>query len=264
MRRVWLGLGMALGLAGCGGPPPPPVVYKPLDFSYLPPITLKVATVNVTNAYVPGPDEANLIAQAPEAPANAVTDLLNRRLIPSGAPGSATVTIETASLDEQGGSLIGTMTVDVQVASANGLDTGSVEASVTHTDAAPDPNASQAEVQAALYAMTKTLTDELNDRLQYELQHNLGMWIVYNTGLGVTPSGGGASAIVATPLPGPGAAPAGAAPAAAPAPGAAPPPAPAGTTPPPAANGLPLGSLPLGTLPLGTVPVPPSGNGQLQ
>ncbi len=206
MKRRWLGLGLGVGLAGCGGPPPAPVVYKPLDYSYLPPITLKVATVNVQNVYVPGPDEANLIGQDPEAPANAVTDLLNRRLIPSGAPGTASVTIETASLDEQGASLIGTMTVDVQVTSGNGLDTGSVEASVTHTDPAPDPNASQADVQAALYAMTKTLTDSLNDRLQYELQRNLGRWIVYGTGAGVSPAGGGG--IVATPLPGPGAAPA--------------------------------------------------------
>jgi len=248
VKRRWLGLGLGVGLAGCGGPPPAPVVYKPLDYSYLPPITLKVATVNVQNVYVPGPDEANLIGQDPEAPANAVTDLLNRRLIPSGAPGTASVTIETASLDEQGASLIGTMTVDVQVTSGNGLDTGSVEASVTHTDPAPDPNASQADVQAALYAMTKTLTDSLNDRLQYELQRNLGKWIVYGTGAGVSPAGGGG--IVATPLPGPGAAPAAA-------PGTPQPLVPAGAAPnAPGPNGLPPGSLPLGTLPIGTLPVP--------
>ncbi len=246
-------LALTFSLAACSSAPPPaPVVYKPLDYSYLPPLTLRVASVNVQNTYVPGPDEATLIGQAPEAPANAVSDLLNLRLIPSGAPGVANVTIETASLDESGGNLTGTMTVRVDVASADGRSTGFTEASVTHSEAAPDNNASQEDLRAALFGMTKTLTEDLNNRLQYQLQHNLASWMVYGANAGAAPVVSGASpvsgGILATPLPGPG----------------------AGTAPPPGApvlapgNTLPPGSLPLGTLPMGSVPVPANGSGVSQ
>jgi hypothetical protein len=241
---------LALALASCGGPPPPPVVYKPLDYSYLPPIRLRVANINVQNTYVPGPDEATLIGQDPEAPANALLDMLNRRVIPSGAPGQANVTIETASLDESGANLTGTMTVRVDLAGPNGA-TGFTEASVTHSEAAPDPNASPDDVRAALYGLTKQLMDQMNVQLQYQLQHNLGPWVVYGSGagaapVGTTPASGG---IVATPLTGPGGAPQ-----------PLQPPASSG----PINNTLPKGSLPLGTLPVGTLTVKPSGSGVSQ
>ncbi len=245
-----------LSIAACGGgPPPAPIVYKPIDFSYLPPLTLRVASVNVENTYVPGPDEATLIGEDPEAPANALSDLLSRRLVPSGAPGVANVTIETASLDEGGGNLTGTMAVRVDVASADGRRTGFTEASVSHSETAPDNNASEEDVRAALYNMTKTLTEDLNDRLQYQLQHDLASWMVYGGGAGVAPvvsgeAGAASGGIVATPLPGPSApqalAPASGTPALAP------------------GNTLPPGSLPLGVLPAGSVPVPAAGSGVSQ
>lgn len=259
MRVRLLGFGLALGLAGCGGgPPPAPIVFKPIDFSYLPPITLRVANVNVQSVYVPGPDEATLIGQDPEAPANAVSDLLNRRLIPSGAPGTANVTIEQASLDESGGLLSGTMAVRVEVTTPDGRSHGYTEASVSHIEAAPDSNASEEDVRAALYGITKELVSDLNDRLQYQLQQNLGQWIVYSSGpVGVPVGGAAPGAIIATPLPGPGtpaAAPAGTVPQqlVVPSPGA--PAAP--SVPATPNNSLPPGSLPLGTLPLGSMPMP--------
>ncbi len=262
MRFRLLGFGLALGLAGCGGgPPPAPIVFKPIDFSYLPPITLRVANVNVQNVYVPGLDEATLIGEDPEAPANAISDLLNRRLIPSGAPGTANVTIEQASLDESGGVLSGTMAVRVEVATPDGRSHGYTEASVTHSQTAPDSNASEEDVRAALYGITKELVSDLNDRLQYQLQQNLGPWIVYGGGPGGVPVGGAAPGpIIATPLPGPGtpaAMPAGTAPQplVVPTPGVATAPVSPSVTATPD-NALPPGSLPLGTLPLGAGPMP--------
>jgi hypothetical protein len=231
-----------------------------LDYSYLPPISLRVASVNVQNVYVPSPDDATLIGEAPEAPANALLDMLNRRLIPSGAPGTATVTVETASLDESGGNLTGTLAVRVDLSGPRGAS-GFTEANVSHTQAAPDSGASPDDVRAALYGLTKNLMDQMNVQLQYQLQHDLGPWVVYNTGaaaapVGVTPGSGG---IVATPLPGPGGAAAAGPPAASLAPGSPPVPPPV-----PATNTLPPGSLPLGTLPLGTLPAPPPGGGVTQ
>ena len=198
-RRCWL----LPACAGCSSPPPPQT-FPPLNYSYLPPITLKVAAVNVVDQSVPDPGAAGLMAQDPANPVATLTDTLNRRLIPGGTPGTATATIEAASIDQAGPNLTGVMTVRVDVQSANGLSTGYTIASATHSATLPDdPN----QMPAALYDMTKQLMDGINVQLQYQLQHNLGSWIVYtpNAALGYgTPAAAGYAngAIQATPLTG--------------------------------------------------------------
>jgi len=198
MIRRLLPMVAAAGLAGCGGSPPPPS-FPPLDYSYLPPITLRVATINVVNGYTPDPGAATLLGQDPETPGDALTGELNHRLLPSGAPGNATATIETASIDQIGGNLTGTLTVQVNVSSADGLRTGYTEASVTQSDPAPDPTSSETDVQAALYQLTKELMNQMNVQLQYQVEHNLGSWVVNGPGAGAA-SGAPASGIEAAPL----------------------------------------------------------------
>ena len=129
--RHLLPLAPLMALAGCGSTPTPPQNFAPLDYSYLPPIVLKVSTLNVANNYVPTPGQATLIGQDPEPPATALGNMLNHRLVASGAPGTGTVTIQNASIDQVGGNLTGTMTVDVNLASPDGNATGYTEASVS-------------------------------------------------------------------------------------------------------------------------------------
>jgi hypothetical protein len=232
----------AATLAGCGdSPPPPPQVFPPLDYSYLPPILLNVANLTVQNTYVPDPGAATLIGEDPEAPANALTAMLQHRLVADGMPGNGTVTIENASIEQAGGNYVGVMTVRLDVASPDGRKTGFTEASVTVTQTAPDSDATQNQTQAALYSITKQLMDQMNVQLQYQIQHNLGSWVSYTPnaaaalGSSAIPNGG----IEATPLtaPGPG--------------------APAAITP---ATGAPASALPegtLGTLPIDSLPPAP-------
>jgi hypothetical protein len=227
-----------LALAACGGSPPPTVVYHPLDYSYLPPITLKVAVVNVQNNYVPDPAAATLLGQDPEPPATAMMDVATRRLVANGTPGTANFTVETASISQIGGNLVGTLAIRLDVVSADGRRNGFTEASVSHSQTAPDSDASPADVQAALYGMTKQLMDSMNVQMQYQIQRNLGDWVVYAPNAAAAPvssGGAGSGAIIATPLAGPGTGP------------AATVPAPASPTAP-----LPLGSGVLGTLPVTT------------
>lgn len=201
MRRI-LAFGLALGLAACGGPPPPPpVVYKPLDYSYLPPITLRVASVNVTNNYVPDPAAATLIGQDPEPPATALLDVATRRLVANGTPGTANFTVENASIAQVGGNIVGTLTARLDVKSADGRKNGFTEASVSHSQTAPDSDATPADWQAALYGMTKQLMDSMNVQLQYQIQRNLGDWVVYAPNAAAAPVGAGTGAIKAAPLP---------------------------------------------------------------
>jgi hypothetical protein len=203
IRRV-LPLLAIFALTACGGPPPPPQVFPPLDYSYLPPIVLKVSNINVVNQYVPDPSAATLIGQDPEAPANALSDMLNRRVVAGGTPGNGIVTIEAASIEQVGNSYTGIMTVRVDVQSADGKSTGYTEASVTHSQSVPDD---AKDIPSTLYAMTKALMDTMNVQLQYQLQHNLSSWISYSATPGFGASGGSAAAsplvpgtIQATPL----------------------------------------------------------------
>ncbi|MDE8345991.1 MAG: hypothetical protein POH28_07455 [Acidocella sp.] len=201
---------MVLALAGCSSAPPPN--FQALDYSYLPPIVLKVSTLNVVNNYVPDPGAATLIGQDPAPPATTLLNMLNNRIVASGAPGTATVTVQTASIDQVGSNLTGTMTVDINVSSPDGRSTGYTEASVSASQTAPDPDASASDVQAALYALTKRLMDDMNVQLQYQIQHNLTHWLSWSatpgTITGETPgatpvddgSGPATGAILATPL----------------------------------------------------------------
>jgi hypothetical protein len=205
MKQRFLVLPLFAALAACSNQTPAQNL-PPLDYSYLPPITFKVASMTVANNYVPTPGQATLIDEAPQPPALVLQNMLSHRLVASGAPGQGTATIETASLDQVGSNLTGTLTVDVNLSSADGRSTGYTEATVTATQTAPDPDAAQSDVQAALYNLTKRLMDSMNVQLQYQIQHNLGPWLVWsNTPAYAAPSAGGAGpalggGIQATPL----------------------------------------------------------------
>jgi hypothetical protein len=197
-----------LALAGCSTPPPVQN-FPPLDYSYLPPLVLKVSNLTVVNNYVPTPATVALLAQDPAPPTTTLLAMLNHRVVASGAPGTGTVTIQNASVQEIDGTLTGAMTVDVNVASPDGLSTGYAEATVSASRSAPDPDAAPGDMEAALYGLTKQLMDDMNVQLQYQMQHNLSGWLSWSGPAGAGQAGyptGAASggAIQATPLTAPG------------------------------------------------------------
>lgn len=188
-----------LVLTACSSSPPPQQVFKPLDYSYLRPITFKVANVSVVNNYSPSPDEQQLNSNNPAPPAATLLAMLNQRMQPSGQPGNATITVQVASITEAGGNLNGQMTVDINLTSADGRSTGFAEASVSASQTAPD---SGDAMPAALYQMTKQLMDNMNVQLPYSIAHNIPSWVAWTTsGAAALPAGGGApGAIQSTPL----------------------------------------------------------------
>ncbi|HVE21248.1 MAG TPA: hypothetical protein VNC39_04675 [Acidocella sp.] len=213
------------GLAGCSSPPPPQY-FPPLTYSYLPPLVLKVATLNIVDDYVPTPDTVALLAQDPAPPAQTLMTMLRGRVVASGAPGTGTVTIQNASVHQVDGTLTGAMTVDVTVASADGHSTGYAEATVSASRSAPGSDDGPNAMPAALYGLTKQLMENMNVQLQYQMQHNLSGWLswsptpgspvpgyapaaagaaVQTTPLTAPPAGGGgaAAAPVAPAAPGP-------------------------------------------------------------
>ena len=209
MKRAWFSAISMLALAACSSPPPLQT-FAPLNYAYLPPIVLNVANISVVNNYQPDANAATLIAEDPAPPATTLMTVLNSRLVASGAPGDATATIEAASIEPDGANLTGIMTVRLDVSSPATRSTGYTTATVTYSQTAPDPDASQNDVQAVLYSITKQLMNQMNVQLQYQIQNNLSAW-VSSTGTATpmtgAPSGTGGGVIQAAPLGAPGTAP---------------------------------------------------------
>ena len=200
-KRLILSACVALG--GCASSPPPAMSFAPLDYSYLPPITLKVADVRVVDNFTPTPAQAALAAQDPAPPQATLLNMLRQRLVASGQPGQGTVAVQVASVDEVGGNLTGTMTVDIHLSGPDGHSSAFTEASVSASQTMPDADASADDRRAALYQLTKRLMTQMNVQLQYEIQRNMPSWVVWsNTGAPASGSaGGGASgAIQSAPL----------------------------------------------------------------
>lgn len=192
-----------LALAGCGTTPPAPS-FQPLDYSYLPPILLKVSQVNVVNNYVPTPSQVQVAGMDPAPPADTLSNMLRERLQPAGQPGTATVTVQTAYVDNVNGNLTGAMTVDLNLASADGHSTGFTEASVSASRTAPD-SSNPDDTRAALYALTKQMMTQMNVQLQYQIQKNLPSWVSWTnspaTGAAASASAGDAGGVIqAAPL----------------------------------------------------------------
>lgn len=176
-----------LALSACGSTPPAQT-FAPLDYSYLPPILLKVSQINLTDSYVPTPSQAQTAAMDPAPPADTLLAMLRQRLQPAGQPGTGTVTVRTAYVDDINGTLAGQMTVDVNLVSANGLSTGFTEASVSASQTAPDSGDAD-DMRAALYDLTKRLMTRMNVQLQYEIQKNMPGWVSWTSnGVSATPS----------------------------------------------------------------------------
>lgn len=176
---------LPLGLAACASTPPAPQVFPPLNYSYLPPITLKVASVTVEDDYMPGPAAAQLIAQAPEAPATALQSMARTRLVADGSPGSAMFVIKNASLHQAGNMLDGAMDVELDISTSNGQRVAFAEASVSRSVTLPS-DSDEAHLRAALYDLTKSLMTEMNVQFQYQVQKSLPEWLAYppNAGFG--------------------------------------------------------------------------------
>lgn len=97
-RTVLLGLS-ASALAACANPPPAPR-FPQLTFSHLAPFRLDAATLDIVEAYTPGPND---VAQGmPLPPSVAARRWAGDRLVPAGNSGAIVFTITDATVAETG------------------------------------------------------------------------------------------------------------------------------------------------------------------
>jgi hypothetical protein len=204
-RHLLLGAALTapLLLAGCGGDEGVPQNFPPLRYNYLAPISLNVASIQTRVNFADVQNGTDLDPMSPEAPLQGVQQMIQDRLVAGGPGGTATVTINAASINQVNDTAVGNISLRLTVRSADGLSRGYTDASVSRTRTMPD-DTSQEALRAFLYSMTQDLVNAENVELEYQIRQNLPRWIV-GGGSAVIGGPAGPTPVQAVPLTGSGA-----------------------------------------------------------
>ena len=166
---------LPLLLAACGGEQPQ--YFPPLRYSYLPPIRLNVAKIEIEQHFIPSSMPPDVTQFDPATPSDALRAMAQDRLQAFGSTGRAVFSIQDASLVRQGDTINGSMDVMLDVyPAATGPRAGFAEARVTrqHTGHIDD-------LRAMLYDMTKAMMDAMNVEFEYQIRNRLHDWLVSGT-----------------------------------------------------------------------------------
>ena len=156
----------------CGGDTSAPTYFEPLRYTYLPPIQLNVATIDIQQRFVPSGLPPDVSANDPAPPTEALRNMASDRLQALGTSGKAVFAILNASLVRLEDTLQGNMVVSLAIYDEDGTPRASAEAHVERTHAGPDAGRRQ-----ALYDMTKAMMDDMNVEFEYQVRHTLKDWL---------------------------------------------------------------------------------------
>ena len=168
LSRRW-SLLLPLLLAACGGGKSE---YPPLHYSYLTPLRLNVATIEIQQRFIPSNVAPDVSQRDPVQPVQALRNMAEDRLQAFGSSGRAVFVIQNASLRRQGDTVYGDFDVEIDIYTQANVRTAYAEArvSATHTGDASDPE--------TLYGMTKDIMARMNVELEYQMRRSLGAWLL--------------------------------------------------------------------------------------
>jgi hypothetical protein len=174
-RRAALALPLVLAACGGGeeGPPAGQQSFAPLDFSYLLPLRLNVASVEISDRYVPSGQPPDVSQFDPIQPVAALRLMAQQRLQAAGTTGRAVFIINDASLTRLGDMITGTMSVELDIYPTPGTRAGFAQATVVR-----QLNGSVGNLPAALYQLTRQMMDQMNVEFEYQVRHSLGEWLL--------------------------------------------------------------------------------------
>jgi hypothetical protein len=170
-RRVVLML--TLLVAACASQPPPARQYAPLDFSYLTPLRLNVASTEVQQNFVPSGLPPDVTQYDPINPVAALKLMAGERLQAVGATGRAVFIINDASLIGQGDTITGTFAVTLAVYNSAGERVGYAQATATR-----QMTGFGEDLRGALYDLTTSLMQQMNVEFEYQVRRSLANWLV--------------------------------------------------------------------------------------
>ena len=168
--------GLAL-LAGCSSSNPSEENFPAPDYSYLPPLNLNVAQVDVSNQA--RPDSDDLSSRSPTSPADTLALMGRQRLHATGSSGTANMAItkiEMTRAPHQ--ALSGSYTVQLHVDDVAHNHHGFVTAHVQRTIDAPG----RLGLEHNLHTLNTQLMDDMNVELEYQVRSHLSSWLTDATG----------------------------------------------------------------------------------
>jgi hypothetical protein len=146
--------------------------FPPLRYGYLPPISLNVQRVEMSEGGIPGAPEGEIIGSSPVSVADTLYSMARDRLKPVAPGGVATFRIVNASIVRRRDALQGVLAVRLDVRGADETSTGYAEARVTATRSGP-----VRDQAAAVYDMLKSMMDDMNIEFEFQIRNKLRAWI---------------------------------------------------------------------------------------
>ena len=143
------------------------------NYSYLTPIRLNVASIEIDDRSVPiGGNSVE--AMSPLRPADGLKKMATDRLAAAGSAGRAVFIIDQASLVRSNGGIDGIMAVHLDVYAGGATRAGYAEARVvrrrTSTDMDEDP-------RAVLYDFTLQMMRDMNVEFEFQVRRSLKDWL---------------------------------------------------------------------------------------
>jgi len=163
---------LPLLLAACGGEHERRE-FPPLHYSYLLPLLLNVAAIQIQQRFVPSGVPPDVSQLDPMPPVVALHNMAEDRLQALGSSGQAVFIIEDASLVRHGDTISGNFAVELELYTTPNDRAGFARASVASTY-----EGDLDDLQGRLYDMTKSMMDRMNVEFEYQLRKNLGRWLL--------------------------------------------------------------------------------------
>jgi hypothetical protein len=158
---------LPLFAAACGGGATTQS-FPPPSYSYLTPLRLNVATIQIEDRTPPVPDQ--LVALAPVRPTDALKQMAMDRLRAGGTVGRAVFVIDQASIRRDGQGLDGRMAVHLDIYAGGEARVGFAEAQVVRRRVSTDMNESP---RAVLYDFVSQMMSDMNVEFEYQVRRSL-------------------------------------------------------------------------------------------
>ena len=168
---------LALPAAACAvaseETPAPQGRYPPFDFSYLLPLRLNVASIEVTQRFVPSGQPPDVSARDPVQPVAALRLMAEQRLKADGTAGRAVFLINDASMIRLGDMLTSTMSVELDIIAPDNTRAGYAQATVVR-----QRTGITGDLSAVLYQFTREMLDQMNVEFEYQVRRSLANWLL--------------------------------------------------------------------------------------
>lgn len=168
----------------CGGGDEAPRSFPAPNYSYLTPIRLNVANLEIDDRSPP-PDSGSIEGLSPLRPSDALKQMANDRLVAAGSAGRAVFVIDQASLRRTPAGIEGVMAIHLDVfAGPGGERAGYAEARVARRRTSSNTGE---DSRAVLYDFTTQMMSDMNVEFEFQAKRSLRDWLQGTAGAAPPP-----------------------------------------------------------------------------